>query len=118
MLADNPPHHPGSDEAGGKHHGDLQRWVELVDSRLELSEYLAHVELARVDRPELVDHLEEVEGAELADDAGGALPDVVDFSTGFGQPDDMVVGLDGSLYVADATNQQVIKIVTNLQPSP
>ena len=46
------------------------------------------------------------------------LPDVVDFSTGFGQPDDMVIGLDGSLYIADAPNQQIIKIVTTLQPSP
>ncbi len=43
--------------------------------------------------------------------ADGSLPDVVDFSTGYGQPVDMVVGLDGSLYVADAANQQVIKIV-------
>ncbi len=54
----------------------------------------------------------------LTPKSDGTLPDVVDFSTGFGQPDDMVVGLDGSLYVADATGQQVVKIVTNLQTAP
>jgi len=54
----------------------------------------------------------------LTPKSDGTLPDVVDFSTGFGQPDDMVVGLDGSLYVADANGQQVIKIVTSLQAIP
>jgi hypothetical protein len=54
----------------------------------------------------------------LTPKSDGTLPDVVDFSTGFGQPDDMVVGLDGSLYVADATGQQVVKIVTNMQTRP
>ena len=52
----------------------------------------------------------------LSPNANGSLPDVVDFSTGFGLPDDMIIGLDGSLNVADATNQQVIKIVTTSQP--
>jgi hypothetical protein len=54
----------------------------------------------------------------LSPSTNDTLPDVVDFSTGFGQPDDMAVGLDGSLTVADATDQQVIKIVTTLQPGP
>ena len=54
----------------------------------------------------------------LTPKSDGTLPDVVDFSTGFGQPDDMVLGLDGSLYVADATGQQVVKIVTNPQTVP
>ena len=52
----------------------------------------------------------------LSPTPNNSLPDVVDFSTAFGQPDDMIVSLDGSLNVADATNQQVIKIVTTLQP--
>jgi hypothetical protein len=54
----------------------------------------------------------------LTPKADGALPDVVDFSTGYSQADDMVFGLDGSLYVADATGQQVIKIVTSQQAAP
>ena len=54
----------------------------------------------------------------LTPNADGSLPDVVDFSTGYGQPDDMAVGLDGSLFVADATNQQVLKIVATKRESP
>jgi hypothetical protein len=54
----------------------------------------------------------------LAPSLSDLLPDVVDFSTGLGQPDDLVVGLDGSVYVADAANQEVVKIVTPIQPSP
>lgn len=54
----------------------------------------------------------------LKPNPSGSLQDVVDFSTGYGQPVDMVVGLDGSLYVADASNQQVIKIVATQTPAP
>ncbi len=54
----------------------------------------------------------------LKPNADGTLPDVVDFSTGYAQPVDMVIGLDGSLYVADAANQQVIKIVATKRTGP
>ncbi len=54
----------------------------------------------------------------LAPKADGSLPDVVDFSTGYARPVDMAVGLDGSLYVADATNQQVLKIVPTKRSNP
>ena len=54
----------------------------------------------------------------LTQNAAGSLPDVVDFSTGYAQPDDLAVGLDGSLFVADATNQQVLKIVATKRGSP
>ncbi len=54
----------------------------------------------------------------LKPNADGTLPDVVDFSTGYAQPVDMVIGLDGSLYVADAANQQVIKIVATKRSGP
>ncbi len=54
----------------------------------------------------------------LTPKADGSLPDVVDFSTGYAQPVDMAIGLDGSLYVADATNQQVLKIVPSKRSNP
>ena len=54
----------------------------------------------------------------LTPNADGSLPDVVDFSTGYAQLDDLAVGLDGSLFVADATNQQVLKIVATKRESP
>ncbi len=54
----------------------------------------------------------------LKPNADGSLPDVVDFSTGYAQPVDMAIGLDGSLYIADAGNQQVIKIVATKRSGP
>ncbi len=54
----------------------------------------------------------------LTPNVDGSLPDVVDYSTGYAQPDDLAVGLDGSLFVADATNQQVLKIVATKRESP
>lgn len=54
----------------------------------------------------------------LKPNADGSLPDVVDFSTGYAQPVDMAIGLDGSLYIADAGNQQIIKIVATKRSGP
>jgi hypothetical protein len=54
----------------------------------------------------------------LKPNTDGSLPDVVDFSTGYAQPVDMAIGLDGSLYVADAANQQVLKIVATKRSGP
>lgn len=43
--------------------------------------------------------------------ADGTPPELVDFATGFSRPVAMAVGLDGTLYVADAGRSQVIKII-------
>ena len=45
----------------------------------------------------------------------GAPPDLVEFATGLSQPVALAVGLDGSLFVADAGRGEIIKIVV---PAP